>query len=802
MRKDAALTTPEPLEPRWPTLVATGAMSVWIAILSLPMLSGKFVAGPYNDQYSTGYAFREWAAHQWKSLGHFPLWNPEIYGGMPHVAGMHGDLFYPTAWLRLVLPTDVAMNLGFVIHYVLAGLLTYLFLRRLRLSWTASVVGGLAYQLSGVIGSYVSPGHDGKLFVTAMLPLGFIGLTLALRDRRWVGYSLFALSVGLALLSPHPQMAQYYLFAAGIYALYLSFGEKSDVPLGTRFVPLGIALAAVAVGVGIAAIQYLPFYAYIPFSPRDQSVIHDVAWSATYAIPWYHVPELVISRFTGESFNGTYWATNGVKLHSEYLGLSVIALAVLGVLTKERRRFVSWFCAIGGLFLLVALGTSTPFFQLWWSVVPFVKSTRAPGMALFVVSFIVSVFAAFGAQRLLRGDGAKHITAWFVVGGLVAGLGLLGAFGGMAESFAQGLQASTGIPYASAAVAGQNAVRVGATINGFALIVIAGIGLGIKRQRLPVVSASLLLVAVIGTDLWWNARTFWQYSDVQSELFGEDDVKTFLANQPKPLRVWSIATQSAPRGVYPGSALMADDIAQWYGHHGNELHLFDVLNGRNGLQLSFANEGHPNLLDLFAINYIIIDAASAPDSVPGFERALSNVTSSSGIPTVLLQRSSPVPYARLVPAAVKAERGQAVATILDQRFPGRQVVLLDQGAEVEPQPVGNSLPEPLDVQVQFDHWEPGLMRMTIPGGAPANGYLVVAENYYRDWRATVDGQKVPVLAGNVTLITVPVQAGAREVELSFVSPEYQRGKAVMWLSLLLVTVGLGAPTVLRRKRVG
>ena len=155
--------------------------------MSLPMLGGAFLATVYNDQYSSGYAYRAWAAEWWKKLGHVPLWNPEILGGMPFVGGMSGDVLYPTTWLRLVLPTHVAMNLGFVIHYVLAGLFTYLFLRRWRVSWTGAVVGGLAYQLAGVIGSYVSPGHDGKLFVTTMLPLTLTGLTIGIRDRRLEG---------------------------------------------------------------------------------------------------------------------------------------------------------------------------------------------------------------------------------------------------------------------------------------------------------------------------------------------------------------------------------------------------------------------------------------------------------------------------------------------------------------------------------------------------------------------------------------------------------------------------------------
>ena len=55
-----------------------------------------------------------------------------LFGGLPFIAAQHGDIFYPTAWLRWVLPVDLAMNLGFAIHLVLAGFTMYLLLRALR----------------------------------------------------------------------------------------------------------------------------------------------------------------------------------------------------------------------------------------------------------------------------------------------------------------------------------------------------------------------------------------------------------------------------------------------------------------------------------------------------------------------------------------------------------------------------------------------------------------------------------------------------------------------------------------------
>src|SRR5207245_10081087 len=105
------------------------------------------------------------------------------------------------------------------------------------------------------------------------------------------------------------------------------------------------------------------------------------------------------TKFFLKNFVGsheTYWGSNPLKLHSEYLGLPVIALAVLGAGTRERRRLILWVGGIGLLFLLISLGAATPFYTLWWAVMPLVRKTRAPGMACFVVACVVSIFAAFG----------------------------------------------------------------------------------------------------------------------------------------------------------------------------------------------------------------------------------------------------------------------------------------------------------------------------------------------------------------------------------------------------------------------
>ncbi len=775
-------------EPARPTLVAAGIFAFWVALLALPMLSGKWLAGPWSDQYSTGYAFRAWGAEWWRRTGHVPLWNPELFGGLPFVAAQHGDIFYPTSFLRLVLPTVTVMNLGFVIHYMLAGLFTYLLLRLLRFSWTGAVMGGLAYELSGLIASYPQPGHDGKLFVGTLLPLALIGLVLALRDWRWAGYPLLALAVGLALLSPHYQMTYYLLIAAGVFALYLSFGEPGAAIGWDGLQRLGLALAAVLVGFGLAMIQVLPFYHYLPYSPRAEGY-YGFAGSTSFAIPWEHVPEFFLKNFVGS--RDTYWGSNALKLHSEYLGLPVVALAVLGV-AGSRRRLALWLGGLGALFLLISLGADTPFYRVWWAVMPYVKQTRAPGMAFFVVAFVAAIFAGAGAERLERKEGGNHTTAWLVAAGVVVLLAVTGVFGQIAQSFAASHEAGLGRPLAAAARAAEPAIVWGAVSSAAALAFAAALSLAAVHGRVTPPVFSLTLTLILGGDLWLNARHFWTYSTVDQELYRADPITDRIGAAPPPYRILDL-------GVYPGSALMAFDIPQLLGHHGNELRYYDeLLGGKN----EWKNLPRLKLWDLLAVRYAIAPQQSHNlDSIPGFKKIFSGTPTSAGVPANLFERTSPAPYARVVPAAVKGDFDQIIPTLIDPRLDYDRLVLFTPDTPTNPPPV-TEMPEPSPARATVIAWQPGRMTVRLDPAPPALSYVLVAENWYPDWQATVDGAPAQVLRGDYTLLTVPVSAGARTVELTFRSADYEKGRALSLAALGVLILATVAPAVAGRLRRG
>jgi hypothetical protein len=780
-----------PYEPKRPLLAATGLFALWIAILSLPMLAGQWLAGPWSDQYSTGYAFRAWGAEQLRRTGHVPLWNPELFGGLPFVGAMHGDIFYPTSWLRLVLPTATVMNLGFVIHYVVAALFTYALLRRLKFPWIGAVVGGLAYQLSGLIASYPSPGHDGKLFVSALLPLALLALVLALREKRWEGYGLLALSVGLALLSPHFQMTYYLLIASGLFALYLTFGEPTEEALPRRLAALGLALGAVVLGFGVAMIQILPFYRYLPYSPRAEGY-YGFAGSTSYAIPWAHVPEFFLKWFTGSG--DTYWGPNPLKLHSEYLGLPVVALTVLGAGEAKRRRLILWLGGIGLLFLLISLGAATPFYRVWWTLMPYVKQTRAPGMAFFVVAFVCAVLAALGAARVERKDGARQGVAWLVAAGIVALLAVSGALGGAATAYAAGHEEAVGHALSPAADAARPAILLGGLTSAVALGALALLAWAWRRGRLIAPAFASLLALVVASDLWFNARPFWRYSDAHRTLFRTDSLTTLVRATPLPFRLLDL-------GVYPtfGSALMADDIPQVLGHHGNELHAYDqLLGGKN----EWRYLGLPALWDLLAVRYVVApegQAIGGTEFAARFRPVLQNVATSAGVTATLYERTDPAPYARVVPAAVKLPEERIIPTLLDPRLDPDRVLLLPSDAPVQPARL-DSMPAPSASRAAVTAWAPGTMTIRVDPAPDRDSYLLVSENWYPNWHATVDGRAALALRSDQTFLSVPLPRGAREVRLTYASASYRTGQGITLASLAAVLLALALPAVLRRRR--
>jgi hypothetical protein len=763
------------------------ALAVFVvASLTLcwPVFFGGFLPG--SDQYLSGYAFRHFAAEYWRAHHAIPLWNPYIFAGMPYVGGMHGDIFYPTAWLRWFLPTGTAMSLGFAVHFVVAGMAMYAFLRALRLSWGAAVAGGLAFELSGIVASLISPGHDGKLFTTALAPLLFLTLLRAIRAPRVDRFALVGLVIGLSLHG-HPQLSYYLLVAAGLWTVFLVFGDPERNRTISWWIPLAGSLGAVLLGAGLYTIQGLPFYEYIPYSPRAEGASSG-GWEymTAYSMP----PDELISTFLPQ-FNGIkdfYWGQNGFKLHTEYVGASVLVLALLGIGGKDQRAVRRGIAGVGFFFLLIALGSHTPFYRLWYELMPGMNKVRAPGSAFFLVAFPLCVFAGFGAQRLLSGSANRsRILAGAGILAVLGALGSVGALQGITEAFAPPERIDV-------VLANARDLRVGSMRLFLFAVLAGGIFLAMRARRLRGPAAVGALLAVVLLDLWSVDRRFVDVQGRSAELFQDDAITRRIKEAPSPYRVWQpTGGQFSALAPYPGSWLMGVSVPALFGYHGNELHAFDVLLGGKNL---WSNQTTPVMLDLFAVRFILL---SQEQNLPRYHKVLEGRTT-LGSNAILYEADTVPPYARLMAGAIKAPREQIPELVNLPRFPALQVALYDDSSSLAPVDVGNTLPAPPAAQARVTAWEPGRMTVTIDGQDQRELYLVVAENWYKDWHATVDGKSVTPLPAQATLLSVPVPPGAKEVRFEFRSDAYRRGRMLTLLSALIVAGLLVAPRVTGRRK--
>ena len=270
---------------------------------------------------------------------------------------MHGDIFYPTFLLRMIMPTDMAMTWEFPIHLFLCGLFTYLFLRAWSFGFYGALVGGLAYMLGGSIAGYASTGHDGKLFVSTMLPLALLLLTRGIRDGRIWAWGALAITIGLAVLSPHPQLLQYLLLAAGAFALVRRVRRPSRATASCRATSRSSGWrsppAPSALGMLIGAIQYWPaLFEYKPWSPRAGG--HDYATATSYSFPIEETLNAYWPQFSGILDN--YWGRNGIHLHSDYFGVIVLMLFGAAFGQTGHKTFRRFWLGTGLVALLWAFG--------------------------------------------------------------------------------------------------------------------------------------------------------------------------------------------------------------------------------------------------------------------------------------------------------------------------------------------------------------------------------------------------------------------------------------------------------------
>ncbi len=758
---------------RFPTLAAAASYSLVVALAFWPFWIGGALLNPMSDMNRV-YPFRLFAAEYFKRYHGVPQWTPHLFGGMPFAANpTFGDTFYPGLLLRLILPVDLGMTFGMMLHIMLAGLFTYLFLRELELEWGAAFVGGAAYMFTGMVVSLVTAGHDGKIIVSALLPLALLFLYRGVTRGQWRPYLWFGAIVGLSLLSPHVQLTYYELMAAGFFWLFLVVWSGRR-PAGHEWWRSALLFGAgLAVGFALDAVQLVPFAQYIGFSPRGAVGSSSTGWA--YATSWAMPPEELFNAIW-PTFSGmleTYWGRNGLKLHSEYLGVAPLMLASFSFMLKEKRRLSWFFVFLGAYGVLFALGGHTPFYRIPYALLPGIKLTRGAGMIFFLVSFSTAVLAAFGMQALLRREEGLRLgrtVGWVGVLSVGALLAALGAWKGVMLSLAPPQGASqVEANYGAFTLDAVRGLVVGVSVLGLMLVLRAG--------RLAGASWALAVGFLVLLDLWSVERRQIRFSPPASEQFAPDGVVKAIAADTGLYRVLPV------NAYFQDNYLMAHGVRSVLGYQGTEIHRYDELLGGKNL---WRTVGSVNIWRLLAVKYIV---TNTPVESPELTLIGGGPTTTyDGQQAYLYRFEGHQPFARVVAEAFKAPDEQVVPTLVNPRFDPRRVLLVPPDA-----PVGvtslSAMPDTVPGAVRSAEVRPGQYRFELEAAAPGPAYLFVSENFYPAWQARVDGRPAPVVRAQMSLIAVPLPQGARVVEVEYRSSRYGLGRAIT-LGTVVVLVGL------------
>jgi hypothetical protein len=504
-------------------------------------------------------------------------------------------------------------------------------------------------------------------------------------------------------------------------------------------------------------------------------------------------PEEMVNFYVPQ-FSGIldhYWGRNAVHLHSEYLGVAVIILAIMA-LTRAwpaaQRRMVWLWSGVFVVALLWALGGFTPFYRLVYAIVPGTKFFRAPSTMLYVVSFSVAVLAAFGAERAVRRQVTRrYLIVWGVVAALVAALGASGGLTNLAVAVADPSRTDF-------ALANDGAIRLGALrATLFAALTLTCLFL-LGSGRLSRNAGAMLLAGIVAVDLWSVERLYWRFSPRAEQLYAGGEVVDYLKRQTQPGRVLPFLSnpQTGRDPFLTGDALMAHGLRSVLGYHGNELGRYQQLGGPG-----YQNVVHPNFWALMNVRFVLTEAEDL--GVASLTRVVGPSRNGAGHDLFLYKVAEEHPAAWLVPVIVKAPDDAVLGTLLNPQFDVRRAALFDTSAAVTARTV-DALPAPLAIAAKVTRFEPGAIDVELDQPAPAGSALMVSENFYPGWHATVDSAPARVGRADMTIIGVEMPGGGKNVSLRFSSRPYETGRLITLFALVLGLVSWVAGALLDRRR--
>ncbi len=353
----------------------------------------------YFDITEINYPYRDFFARELRA-GRFSRWFPGLYCGFPLYSESQAGYFHPLKYLLYPwLATWQAFNLDTVLSIWLTGAGTYGWLRR-HVGAAGALTGAAIFGVGGFTWAHFV--HTSMINALSSVPLIIWALESGWDRRRFWPIALGALAMASQVFAGHLQDTILTIGLVGLYTLYRTATQNT---LAGRLTTLGLATGLVGLGIGLAAVQWVPSKELLDRSPRAGGLTWD---KLTYG-SWHPelLPTLVVREAYGTRARDTDWMDGFYPYHEmdSYLGLMGLGLAVVGA-AAYRDRWVAFWALLAIFSGLLMLGKFTFLFDFAHRI-PVFGSSRIPVRYHLWFSMAIAALAAVGVDRLARPGGVS-----------------------------------------------------------------------------------------------------------------------------------------------------------------------------------------------------------------------------------------------------------------------------------------------------------------------------------------------------------------------------------------------------------
>jgi len=386
-------------------------------------LAGQFgITRPQNDLLADlvleNYEWKKFAIDSLRA-GELPLWNPNLFAGVPFLAAGQHSMLYPLSILYLIMPLAKAYGWFTVLNLAIAGLNMFIFMRTLKLGRGAALIAAVIYELSGFM--IVSVVFQMVIASAAWMPLILAMCERIIRRNRTLSSVIIgAAAIAMNILAGHVEITIYTAMVAALFCIWRIASNREGALKKS-----GWLLAMALLGGALGAIQIVPLFELVTrnFRSSGHSTLEQVM---SYGFAPREVLNFLMPNFFGnpathayfDLFSGSWQAVQtasgnthwGVKNYVEggaYMSVFALLLAGIAVISairpvrsarphRSERRFPTFFFVILAIFSVLFIFGTRAYALLF--ALPGFSQLHSPFRWLYPLTLCVAALAGAGWQ--------------------------------------------------------------------------------------------------------------------------------------------------------------------------------------------------------------------------------------------------------------------------------------------------------------------------------------------------------------------------------------------------------------------